>query len=334
MVMLYAAFAVPSVEKQNNRSKGDNMTHEQYIKNLTPPTGKIDIVLDTDAYNEIDDQFAIAYMLRNTEKFNIKGICAAPFFNSNSTGPRDGMLKSYDEILKLLKLAGNSELADRVFKGSEDYMSNECTPVESDAAEFMASLADEYSPEKPLYIVAIGAITNVASAIIKNRKMKENCVIVWLGGHATYVPSAASEFNMRHDIAAARIVFTCGIPLVQLPCVGVVDHFDTTRYELEHWLKGKNELCDYLVEHTVSEAESYAAGKPWSRVIWDVTAVAWLLNENNRFMQDELIVNPIPQYDQGYAFIPPHEGHLIKYVNQINRTELFDDLFKKLAGEK
>ena len=34
------------------------MTQEQYIKNLTPPAGPIDVVLDTDAYNEILVSFA------------------------------------------------------------------------------------------------------------------------------------------------------------------------------------------------------------------------------------------------------------------------------------
>ena len=46
------------------------MKQEQYFKNLTAPKGKIDVVLDTDAYNEIDDQFAISYMLLNTHKFD------------------------------------------------------------------------------------------------------------------------------------------------------------------------------------------------------------------------------------------------------------------------
>ena len=44
------------------------MTAEQRIKNLSVPTGPIDVVLDTDTYNEIDDQFALAYLLRSTEK--------------------------------------------------------------------------------------------------------------------------------------------------------------------------------------------------------------------------------------------------------------------------
>jgi len=193
------------------------MTSEQYFKNLTVPQGKIDVVLDTDAYNEIDDQFAISYMLRKTQKFNIKGICAAPFLNSKSVSAKDGMNKSYDEILKLLNLLGKQEFKCLTFKGSENYLSNETTPINSPAADFMASLADNYSPENPLYIVAIGAITNVASAILKNPKMKERCVVIWLGGHATHMPFAASEFNMRQDIAAARVIFDCGVPLVQLP---------------------------------------------------------------------------------------------------------------------
>ena len=80
------------------------MTNEQFLKNLQVPNRKIDVVLDTDAFNEIDDQFAIAYMIKNTERFNIKGITTAPFYNSRSTSFADGMIKSYNEILKLLTL--------------------------------------------------------------------------------------------------------------------------------------------------------------------------------------------------------------------------------------
>ena len=289
------------------------------------------MVLDTDAYNKIDDQFAISYMLRCGDKFNIKGICAAPFFNSRSSSAEEGMEKSYDEILKLLTLAQRDDLKSIVFKGSREYLKDENTAVESCAADFVAETAMNYTPENPLYIVAIGAITNVASAILKNPKMKENCVIVWLGGHGIHIPHGASEFNMQQDIAGARVVLGCGVPLVQLPCVGVVDRFASCRYELEHWLKGKNTLCDYLCENTVNEAESYASGKPWTRVIWDVTAVAWLMNEDSRFMSDKLIPSPIPEYDKNYTADP--ERHLIRYVYWINRDALFEDLFEKLGDD-
>ena len=60
------------------------MTNEQLIKNLHTPFGKADVVLDTDAYNEIDDQFAISYMLKSSDKLNLLRIYAAPFFNEKS----------------------------------------------------------------------------------------------------------------------------------------------------------------------------------------------------------------------------------------------------------
>ena len=304
------------------------LSESQRLKNLTVPSEVVDVVLDTDTYNEVDDQYALSYMLRSRERLNVKGICAAPFFNENSSSPSDGMEKSYEEILRILPIADRPDLSSVVFRGSDGYLPDEKTPVLSDAASFLADLSDRYTPERPLYIVAIGAITNVASALLLNPRMKNNTVVVWLGGHALHMNNTA-EFNMQQDVAAARVVFGCGVPLVQLPCMGVVDVFATSRYELEHWLKGKNALCDYLVDYTVKTAESYAKGKPWTRVIWDVTAVAWLLNDTERFMRSCLIPSPIPEYDHHYAKDPTR--HLIRYVYSINRDALFEDLFRKLS---
>ena len=301
------------------------MTENQRLCNLAVPQGPVDVVLDTDTYNEIDDQFAIAYLLRSGEKLRTKALYAAPFFNSLSTGPEDGMEKSYQEIGKLLRFM---ERDVPVFRGSAAFLKDERTPVHSDAARDLARRVLDYSPEAPLYIVAIGAITNVASALLLEPKLAENAVVVWLGGHGRHYHDTR-EFNMAGDVAAARVVMASGVPFVQLPCGGVVDKFTTSRYELEHWLKGKNPLCDYLVRHTVEEAESYAAGTAWTRVIWDVTAVAWLLNDDGRFMADELRHSPIPEYDNRYAF--DNTRHFMKYVSSINRDALFTDLFQKLG---
>ena len=306
------------------------MRIEQYYKNLEVPKERVDAILDTDAYNEIDDQFALAYMLLAKEKINTLGICAAPFKNPKSMSAADGMNKSYDEILKVLDIMGQTEMKNRVYRGSERFMENESDAVISPAAEYIAEEAAKHSPEKPLYVIALGAITNVASAILLNREaMKENTVIVWLGGPShNWVDS--KEFNMMQDVAAARIVFDCGAPIVQLPCQGVVSEFRTTRPELEFWLKGTTPIGDYLAQNAINEAESYAAGKPWSRCIWDVTAVAWLLNDRGRFMGSYLTNAPIPEYDHRYSFDP--RRHMIRYVFRINRDALFADLLERIAG--
>lgn len=301
------------------------MTNEQRMKNLSVPKGMIDVVLDTDAYNEVDDQFAISYMLKSKERLNTKAIYAAPFFNGNSVSPKDGMEKSYNEIFKILSLAG--EKFD-VFRGSEKYLDDENTPVISSAAEDLVQRAKNYSPEKPLYVVAIGAITNIASAILLNPDIIENIVVVWLGGHGLHYHNT-KEFNMYQDVAAARVVMQSGVPFVQLPCVGVVDKFAVSKQELEFWLKGKNPLAEYLATNAIAAAEAYAKGRAWTRVIWDVTAVGWLLNDSDRFMQSRVIPTPIPTYDNFYA--TDYNGHPMRYVYSINRDNLMNDLFEKLT---
>lgn len=301
------------------------MTIEQRIKNLSVPKGRIDVVLDTDTYNEIDDQFAISYLLRSKEKLNTKAIYAAPFLNSNSVSPKDGMEKSYTEIFKLLSLL--DEKVD-VFKGSENYLDNEKTPVISFAAQDLAKRVEKYSPTNPLYVVAIGAITNIASALLLNPKVAENTVVIWLGGHAHHYHHT-KEFNMCQDVAAARVVMQSGVPFVQLPCMGVVSQFTVSKPELEFWLKSKNKIADYLAENAIKAADSYAGGTPWTRVIWDVTAVAWLLNDSEKFMESRIISPLIPTYDNLYA--TDYSGYPMRYVYNIKRDNLMNDLFKKLT---
>ena len=301
------------------------MNIELLIKRLQRPTGNVDVVLDTDAYNEIDDQYAISYLLSYKERLNTRAIFAAPFHNHHSEGPADGMEKSYNEILNLLTLIKRDDLKKNVYRGSTEYLKDEKTPVESEAARKLCELAMEYDSENPLYVVAIGAITNIASAILMKPEIVDRIVIVWLGGHSLYWPDT-NEFNMGQDIAAARIIFGCGAALVQIPCMGMASAFAVSEDELVRWLKGKNALCDYLVQHTVEEV-TYAVGKPWTRVLWDVTAIAWLTGD---FTHQRLIPSPIPEYDFHYG--SSSSRHFISYVYYVARDELMRALFERLGG--
>lgn len=292
------------------------------------PTGLIDVILDTDAYNEIDDQFAIAYLLRAPEKCRIRAFCAAPFFNSRSTGDVDGMERSYQELKKILKLAKAEEYIPLTYRGS-GFLKDEKTPIESNAAKKIVEIAQEYTSEKPLYVVAIGAITNVASALLLDPSIAEKIVIVWLGGHAYHWPKN-DEFNLKGDIAAARIVFASKAPLVQLPCMGVVDQLRTSKPELIHWLRGKNELSDYLCDNTIEAAESYAKGKPWTRVIWDISTIVWLLDEKCEMMLEKKIPLSMPQYSMEHSISQDNDD--ICYIWHINRDKVFEDLFHRLTA--
>lgn len=297
-------------------------------KKLSVPEVKVDVILDTDAYNEIDDQFAISYLVRSKEDANVIGFYAAPFFNSNSSSPADGMERSYHEIKKVLKLAGEEALADKVWRGSTQYLPDENTPVDSEAARDLAERAMNYSPEHPLYVVAIGAITNVASALLLNPAIKDNIVVVWLGGHAHHWDNTR-EFNMYQDVPASRVVMGCGCAFVQLPCMGVVSEFRTSQPELEYWLVDKNPLADYLARNTMAAANSYAAGRPWTRVIWDVTAVAWITNKGGRF--EHYSIQDVQLSDENNQYEAPLKDHPFTYVWGIDRDALMEDLINKLT---
>ena len=300
------------------------LTTAQRMQMLQVPTGPVDMVLDTDAYNEIDDQYAISYAIA-AEKLNLKALYAAPFDNALCTGPAHGMELSYQEILKLLGLMGKE---CPVFRGSDAFMTDEKVPVDSPAVQDLVERAMQYTWDKPLYVVAIGAITNIASALLVKPEIADRIVVVWLGGHTLEWPHNR-EFNLKQDVAAARVVYNSGAPLVLLPCLGVVHAFATTEPELNYWLRGKSALCDYLVDHTVEAANEYAKGKVWSRPIWDVTAIGWLLNEGERFMLDKIVPTPIPEYDHHYAV--DVRRPLCRMVYYIKRDALMGDLFEHLS---
>lgn len=303
------------------------LTHEQRLSMLDTPKWPIDVVIDSDTYNEIDDQFAISYAFKCPEKLNLQAIYAAPFLNQRSVSPEDGMIRSEAEIRKLLALL---EEERAVFAGSRTYLPDEATPVASPAAEDLVRRAMGYSPEKPLYVMCLGAITNVASALLMQPEIADRIVIVWLGGHALEWEDNY-EFNLRQDIAAARVVYASGAPLVMLPAQQVVSSLSTTGAELNQWLRGKNALCDYLVKNTVDEAESYAKGRAWSRVIWDIAGAAYLINEGKQLLRSRLMPTPMPGYDHQWHF--PEGTPLCRYVYYVDRDSIFTDMFNRLIKD-
>ena len=293
------------------------------INQLQPPTGKkVRMVLDTDTYNEVDDQFALAYAYLSDEKIQLEAVYAAPFKNRRSESPADGMEKSYQEIKRLLTMMGKPT-DDFIFRGSNRYLEDESKPVESEAASDLISKAMAGSREDPLYVVPVGCITNIASAILTEPAIIDKIVVVWLGGNDLNWPHQ-KEFNLMQDVKAARVVLNSGVPLVIMPCRPVVSHFHTTLPELEYYLKGKNELSDYLY-NIVAE---YSRGQDaWSKVIWDVTTVAWLVNPS--WIQTDLVHSPLLTDQVTYSV--DQSRHFIRMAKSVNRDAIFRDLFKKLA---
>jgi len=303
---------------------------------LQPPEGKIRIVIDTDTYNEIDDQFAIVYALLSQEKFSVEGIHAAPFFNWRSKSAGHGMELSYEEILRLFKKL-DAPLEKLAFRGSDSFLKNPKKPITSDAVEHLIKLA--MNSDDLLYVVALGAVTNIASAILLEPKIIEKIVVVWLGGHAFHWPNT-TEFNLRGDLPASQLILNCGVPLVLIPAKGVTTHLRTTAIELEHNVKGRGLIGDFLFKR-FSEYEKLESGG--SKEIWDIVVPAYLINPEwvpSYITSSPMVAQQPPEKEPGPNPYPKekyiltwsfdHSRHPIRYAYYVKRDPIFNDLFNKL----
>ncbi len=285
-----------------------------------PGRRPVRMVFDTDTYNEIDDQFALVYALISPE-LDVQAVYAAPFTNNRSTGPADGMQKSYEEILRILDKLDRSEKGF-AFKGSTHYLTDMKNPEQSPAAMDLVERARKSSPDDPLCVVAVGAITNVSNAILIDPSIIDKIVVVWLGGNGLHWPHQR-EFNFRQDINASRLVFDCGVPFVQVACTPVVTHFTTTVPEMERYVGGRGEIGDYLLKIFKDYHKDHFA---WSKVLWDMTAIAWVIDD--RPLPSELVHSPIVTDNCTFSF--DNNRHMIRTVIFVQRDPIFRDFFTKL----
>ena len=263
---------------------------------------KINVILDTDTYNECDDQFALAYLLKSQERFNIEAITVAPYHHDNNISIIEGNEKSYNEIIKICKYL-NFDTTNKVYKGSEDYLQNNYNET-TKAVEKIIEIALK---NEKTYILSIGAITNIAIAILKEPKIIDRIEIIWLGGNSL-LQNKNDEFNFRQDIKAVKTIFESNAKLTIIPCKNVASNLITSIYELEHFLKGKNELCDYLCQRFYNDG---VHGIQERRVIWDISVIAYMLNKS-WFMSEEI---SCPRIREDSSYELTNNNHKITMIN-------------------
>lgn len=300
---------------------------------LKPPTGRIEMVLDSDMYNEVDDQFALAFAVRSPQRIKLKAVYAAPFLNHRSKSPGDGMEKSYHETLRVLKLLG-AEARPPVFRGGGRFLPDRHTPVDSPAARNLIRLAHKQR-QGSLYVAGLGASTNIASALLIDPTIAERVVIVWIGGHPYSWPQAR-DFNLKQDIAAAQVLFDSGVPLVHVPAGDVASLLKITLPELEAGLKGKSPIADalyqnveeYYTETGTSEKHPRSGPEAWQKVIWDIATIAWLL-EPEKMVASRVVPSPVLT-DEG-TWEPGEGRHPVRVAVKLDRGRIFFVLFQRLA---
>ena len=294
------------------------MDIDNVISKLNKKEEKANVILDTDTYNECDDQFALSYLLKSQDRFNIEAITVAPYHHDNNISIEEGTDKSYNEIIKICNWL-NFEWTNKVFKGSTDYLKNDYNE-ENDAVNKIIEIANK---NDKTYILAIGAITNVALAIKKEPKIIDKIEVIWLGGNS-FLSIDNKEFNFRQDVQAVKTVFESKVNLTIIPCKNVASNLRISIYELEHFLKGKSELCDYLCQRFYNDG---VHGIKERRVIWDISVIAYMINRE--WFETEEVSCPNIKDDTSYELT--EDNYKITVVNYLNADKIYKDLFEKLG---
>lgn len=291
----------------------------EYITNYKKE--KFNVILDTDTYNECDDQFALSYMLKSQDVFNVEAITVAPFSHkSKNVTANESQELSYNEILKICNWL-NFDTTNKVFKGSMDYLQNGYNG-ENEAVNKIIEIALK---NEKTYILAIGAITNIALAIKKEPRIIDKIEVIWLGGHSL-LQEENREFNFRQDVEAVRIIFESKVELTVIPCKNVASNLQTSIYELNHHLKDKSELCNYLISRFYNDGYH---GNQERRIIWDISVIAYMINK--KWFTSKEISCPNIKEDTSYEVTT--NKHNITMVNYIDVNSVYNDLFGKLGGK-
>ncbi|TYB90151.1 nucleoside hydrolase [Oceaniovalibus sp. ACAM 378] len=303
------------------------LSQEEHLKRLMPPEGRVRVVLDTDTYNEIDDQFAVVQMLLSPERLAVEAIYAAPFRNTRAETPGIGMELSFDEIGRLLERLGvpHDGFAHR---GVTEYVGFAKVAQPGAAVDDLIRRARDDSAQSPLYVIAIGAISNVASALLKAPDIAERIVVIWLGGDALDWPRAFkknAEFNLMQDVGGAQVLFDSGVPVILIPAMGVTSHLTSSVLEIEKHVEPQGEIGAFLARRFKEYSDDHVG---WTKEIWDMAAIAWLLND----AWAPSILMPTPILADDITWQSDEARHVMRYVRYIDRDAIMKDFFRRLEA--
>lgn len=279
---------------------------------------KIRIIICSDAKNEADDQYALVHAML-TNKFIIKGLVAGHF--------RDHWTNhlSYAEMVKLAKLT-NTYGEYPIVLGADQKLVN---IKEYEVSAGTRLIIEEALKEDslPLYVLNIGALTDLAVALLEEPKITSKMTAIWVGGGR--YPKGSKECNLGNDLIAANYVFASELPLWQIPS-NVYKTTLVSLAQLKLRVAPMGKLGNYLYEQLITFIKTNAKEKSWINpecwVMGDSGAIGVLLEEQKSYYQE--IIAPI--FDEEHHYIYNQKNRKIRVYQQLNNYFVIEDMLSKI----
>ncbi|MBR9998186.1 MAG: nucleoside hydrolase [Cyclobacteriaceae bacterium] len=273
------------------------------------------MIIDADTANEIDDLYAITRALLEPG-FRIHALSSAQW--KHHLSPENTVWESQkinEDILRLLDRQdipsplGADMIVGKPWGGSE--------PSNSPAAQFIIQSAKKTKPGEKLTVVSLGALTNIASAILLAPEIipKVDCYCLSGKYFANRKVWDKDEFNARRDLNALNTAFnTDGLDLHVMP-VNILYEFRFRQEEVLEKLAGKGGIWDYLAARWLSHSPQ---NMEW--IMWDLALIEALAHPE--FTKQEEVLTP-----------PENIQRKIHVYTSIDRDAMLKDWWETVEKE-
>lgn len=243
--------------------------------------------------------------------------------------PDEGMERSYREILRVIDKLGINDNG-LVHRGAPAYLAGYDQPDRSASVEAIIDLAKSGGDE-PLYIAAMGCVTNIASAMLLAPEIIRDIVIIWTSAYPSRAPHCnRPSLNLVQDVLSSRLIFDSGVPHIYLPGYHIGAQLKISTPEMEQFVKGSSAIGDYLHHLFTNNPlhEMYAIDDTGRRtwVIWDIIDIAWLINPD----WVPTYVTGSPVLNDELYWEHPEGRHLMREAHDVQRDAIFLDFYDKL----
>lgn len=281
------------------------------------------VILSTDVGNEIDDQWAIVWLLTDPA-FDVRGILSAhaPSLPDPAAHASFRILRNVVE--QRLGLAVHPPLLE----GSSLPLTSRTAPQPSAASDFLLAQSRGFTPEHPLTVLVIGAATDVASALLTDPTLAQRIRIVAMA-FRNLGPDGATEYNEQNDPRAWQVVLHSAVPLT----IGTGEvcertlglHFAQARDLLANhgpvaaWLWSEYQEW-YFREVKPMRVNDFS--KPW--VIWDVITLAYVRGLATATAQ------PRPELDDSMTFRSGTTGATVNRITTVDTARVWQEFLANL----
>ncbi len=231
---------------------------------------RVRVIVDADTANEIDDLYAIVRAVVAPE-FQVEGLTSAHF--TRSTEPNDTVQRSQELNEQLLDAMGlRNSIPHPV--GGDRSMPNTTTAVDSPAARLIIERAHAGGPDNKLIVFALGACTNLASALVLDPSIESKVIFAFIDGDYKDGQWGPGIFNWRNDISAVKVIFESQVEYLHMPARSVSVEMRLTKLDVDQHLKGQGGVWDLLVNRW--ETFPRTANQP-AKVMWDIALIEAVL---------------------------------------------------------